>query len=145
MRGNLSVPSHRAALRAALLSFPLLGLTKCFSWPGKVGEKKTGDGRSIRPSHHAGWLVGDLALDFHPQRIEGVELVERRLRAHAVRILRGLDRLEQQVDLLRGEVQRTEDDLLHLLVTVDRLADHVVGVTYDLRPGRSEQLLRSSE
>jgi hypothetical protein len=28
MRGNLPVPSHRAALRAALLSFPLVGFTE---------------------------------------------------------------------------------------------------------------------
>jgi hypothetical protein len=30
MRGNLSVPSHRAALRAALLSFPLFGFSEYF-------------------------------------------------------------------------------------------------------------------
>jgi hypothetical protein len=33
MRGNLPVPPHRAALRAALLSFPLFGLTENLSSP----------------------------------------------------------------------------------------------------------------
>ncbi len=31
MRGNLPVPSHRRALRARLLSFPLLGFTESLS------------------------------------------------------------------------------------------------------------------
>src|SRR2546428_2630401 len=87
--------------------------------------------------------VWRFALDLDSQGVEGVELVESRLRAHPIWVLGGLDRFEQELDLLRRELQRPEDDLLHLLVPVDGFADDVVGVGDDLRPRRPEQLLRA--
>src|SRR5712691_9735304 len=88
-------------------------------------------------------LVRSFALNFDPEGVERVELVESRLGAHPIGILRGLDRLEQELDLLRRELQRPEHDFLDLLVPIDRLPDHVIGVGHDLRPRRPEQLLRA--
>src|SRR5712664_3041766 len=75
-----------------------------------------------------GPLVAGFALDLDPKGVQRVELVQRRLGAHPIGILRSLDRLEQELDLLRRELQGPEDDLLHLLVPIDCLPDHVVGV-----------------
>src|SRR5258708_20094322 len=41
------------------------------------------------------------SLHLHAKRVQGIELVERRLRTRAVRILRDLDGFQQQPDLLR--------------------------------------------
>src|ERR1700704_94939 len=67
-------------------------------------------------------------LDFDAQRVERVELVQSGLRADAVRVLRGLNRLEQELDLVWGEIERAVDDLFHLNVSIDRAFDHFVCV-----------------
>src|ERR1700693_4472101 len=82
-------------------------------------------------------------LYFQAQRVERIELVERGLGPHAVRVFRGLDRLDHHLDLLWREVDRPVDDLFHLDVSVDRSLDHVIGVRDDLRTRRPEELFRS--
>src|SRR5665213_1429451 len=96
-------------------------------------------------SHSAALLSAALALDLDPQRVQVVELVERRLGSRPVRVFRSLYRLEQKGDLLFCELESPVDDLLHLRGTVDRLPDHVVGVADDLRTSRPEQLFRACE
>src|SRR5258708_32253407 len=85
------------------------------------------------------------SLHLQAKRVQGIELVARRLRTRAVRILRDLDGFEQQLDLLRREVESPVDDLFHLDVAVHRALDHVVRVGDDLRSRWPEQLLGSGE
>src|SRR2546427_4631596 len=57
------------------------------------------------------FLLVEDGLDLLAQPVERVETVKRRFRTRPVGILGDLDRLEQQLDLLRREVQGLEDDL----------------------------------
>ncbi len=85
-------------------------------------------------------LASGVSLDFQAQRVERVELVQRRLRARPVRVLRGLDRVDEKLDLLGGEAQTPEDDRLLRHDPVDRILDHVVGVAHHLGSGRPEEV-----
>src|SRR5439155_22133610 len=81
-------------------------------------------------SRHGGEVKKDLlihgSLDLLTDRVEGVELVQRRLGPDPVWVLRGLDRVEEQVDLFLREVQRLVDDCLLLgrAWPVDCVLDH---------------------
>src|SRR5258708_13869489 len=85
------------------------------------------------------------SLHLQAKRVQGIELVERRLRTRAVRILRDLYGFQQQLYLLRGEVESPVDDLFDFDVAVHRALEHIVRVGDDPRSGRPEQLLGSGE
>src|SRR5258708_22200468 len=85
------------------------------------------------------------SLHLQAKRVQGIELVERRLRTRAVRILRDLDGFKQQLDLLRGEVEVPVDDLFAFDVAVNPPLIRIAAGGDDLRSGRPEQLLGSGE
>src|SRR5579872_1780037 len=102
--------------------------------------------RRAGPRGEPGFPPRLLALQLLFQRVQPLELVQRGLGPALLGVLRGLDRLKQQLELGVGD-----RDLVHVLALnrlwapLHRLADHVVGVLEELRAGGPEELFGPGE